>query len=587
VPALREALSLGADRARLLVPDAAAVTADSAAAALALLLRNGPRFDLVLGGSGTAGGDEGLTARLTAEFLGVPHVGTAATLAVRSSDGEADVLLAGSDGSVRIRELPAAVNIEAGLALRPFTSEGYLTALSRVVEIERWPRKVEARAVTFLEGAKSTEGAATGPAGPLSAAEAAGRVLDVLGLRGEATAHVTPFAGTVADVPALASLAGVSTAVLATQDDGRLAATAGSVLRAARLLGDLEGLDLHVLLLTSPDEEVQRRAVAHLRTLFHGDVVLLALPEAAGPVEVRNRLLRACWPAEGPQPRMIVGESWAESAFVALAARSGPGAMAAERVRRVAFEGDHVLLETGRARGKLRVLQSVESGRESTCWVTLAAEAEISDNRSALMSRLKPFSAGALQEGHVQRWTPALDRVRGSADMQRLLQEVKTAAGVDNLSEAEFIIDVGFGVGNRDGYEAVIDPLEKTLRVLGVRNLVIGGSRKVTEELHLLPADRQIGQSGVSVSPRLLLAIGISGAPQHLNYIGPGAVIVAFNRDPEAPLMTLNRRQARPRVFPVVGDLFETVPALIEALRRERGGEARAAEAPAEALARS
>ena len=65
----------------------------------------------------------------------------------------------------------------------------------------------------------------------------------------------------------------------------------------------------------------------------------------------------------------------------------------------------------------------------------------------------------------------------------------------------------------------------------------------------------------------MLLAIGVSGAPQHLNYIGPRATILAFNRDPEAPLMTLNQRQPRPRVFPVVGDLFETVPALVEALR--------------------
>jgi electron transfer flavoprotein alpha subunit len=154
--------------------------------------------------------------------------------------------------------------------------------------------------------------------------------------------------------------------------------------------------------------------------------------------------------------------------------------------------------------------------------------------------------------------------------VQQLLQELKQEAGIVRLADAEFILDVGFGVANRDGYEAVIEPLEHALRDLGVRGLMIGGSRKVTEELHLLPADRQIGQSGVSVNPRVLLAIGISGAPQHLNYIGPRAVIVAFNRDPEAPLMTLNQRQTRPRVFPVVGDLFETVPALTAALRQEQ-----------------
>src|SRR5262249_54859934 len=159
----------------------------------------------------------------------------------------------------------------------------------------------------------------------------------------------------------------------------------------------------------------------------------------------------------------------------------------------------------------------------------------------------------------VLRWTPALGRFFGRGDIRRILDEVKQETGLERLTDADFIIDVGFGVVNRDGYEAVIEPLERTLRALGVRNLVVGGSRKVTEELRLLPADRQIGQSGVSVNPRILLAIGVSGAPQHLSYIGPRATVVAFNRDPEAPLMTLNQRQARPAGRPCAGGPFETV----------------------------
>jgi electron transfer flavoprotein alpha subunit len=162
-----------------------------------------------------------------------------------------------------------------------------------------------------------------------------------------------------------------------------------------------------------------------------------------------------------------------------------------------------------------------------------------------------------------------LNRFYGRRDFQRLLDELKQETGLARLTDADFIIDVGYGVDNRDGYEAVIEPLERSLRELGVRNLVIGGSRKVTEELRLLPADRQIGQSGVGVNPQVLLAIGISGAPQHLNYIGTRATILAFNRDAEAPIMTLNQRQPRPSVFPIIGDLFETVPAFIAALQQE------------------
>src|SRR5262249_20633645 len=59
---------------------------------------------------------------------------------------------------------------------------------------------------------------------------------------------------------------------------------------------------------------------------------------------------------------------------------------------------------------------------------------------------------------------------------------------------------------------------------------------------------------------------GISGAPQHLNYIGDRGVIFAFNRDPEAPIVVLNRSKPKPRVFPVLGDLFVEVPRFVRAL---------------------
>jgi electron transfer flavoprotein alpha subunit len=203
-----------------------------------------------------------------------------------------------------------------------------------------------------------------------------------------------------------------------------------------------------------------------------------------------------------------------------------------------------------------------------TPWISLTSEAEIREDGEVVLS-----AKGPEPEVRVQRWVPRPglnSQVSGwQQETGRLLDKVKREIGVARLADADFIVDVGFGVGNRDGFEAVIEPLQQALRELGVRNLAVGGSRKVTEELHLLPADRQIGQSGVCVNPQILLAIGISGAPQHLNYIGSRATILAFNCDPEAPLMTLNQRQSRPRVFPIVGDLFETVPAFIAALRNE------------------
>jgi hypothetical protein len=295
---------------------------------------------------------------------------------------------------------------------------------------------------------------------------------------------------------------------------------------------------------------------------------------SAGSAEVRSRLLIACWPELNAIPRTVVGEPWTESALAALSQRSGRPGDVAFRIRRLALEQGCLGAEASRADGKLRERRIIRGEPGATCWITVAAEAEV---EAAGATAVVVLAREGMSQ--VQRWVPCLDRFYGRDDVCRLLDELKDETGLARLTDAEFIIDVGFGVGNRDGYEAVIVPLEQALRQAGVRSLMVGGSRKVTEELHLLPADRQIGQSGVSVRPRVLLAIGISGAPQHLNYIGPGTIIVAFNRDPEAPIMTLNQRQPRPRVFPVVGDLFETVPALVAALAQERPEAAESAEA--------
>jgi len=271
-----------------------------------------------------------------------------------------------------------------------------------------------------------------------------------------------------------------------------------------------------------------------------------------------------CWPDLVAAPRLVVGEPWTGPALAALGCRPKTRGTVALGVRHLAADGEGLVLETSRARGKLAVRQTISADVDVPCWVALGEAATVD----------APEPAGYPGILRVQRWTPRLERFYGRAEIQRLLDELKQATGSARLTDADFIIDVGFGVGNRDGYEAVVEPLEQALRRLGVRSLVVGGSRKVTEELHLLPADRQIGQSGVTVNPQVLLAVGISGAPQHLNYIGPRAVILAFNRDAEAPIMTLNQRQPRPRVCPVVGDLFETVPAFTAALLQEYSGQA-------------
>jgi alkylation response protein AidB-like acyl-CoA dehydrogenase/flavin-dependent dehydrogenase/electron transfer flavoprotein alpha subunit/ferredoxin-like protein FixX len=568
VPAVQETFRFGVDRARYLVYKEEVFTTVCAATALAKALGQADSFDLVLGGAGKKADEDGLVARLTAAALGLPFAGTAAQVAIQATDAELQLLLAETDSRrTRVRSLPAAAAVSASQPLRPFAIAGYLAGLDKTIEVLRWPKRVPARLASFLPGtAARDEGALEEKPRPLSPEEAARRVLTEIGQSGRPIAS-SAYDGPVEDVTSAALLdagrASTGTVLAILGSAGPLQAASHSVIRAADYLAREFHYSPKVLCIVPPGDDVQRRMLAQLLEWTANDIVLLVAPFSENSPEVQARFLAECWPDLAKGPRLIVAESWAEDALISVRGAASPGQPPglALRVHRLAWEAGKLVLETRRAGGKLTVRRTVDPETDLPCWITLADDAAEMVSRAGSVSDARP---------RVQRWAPRLERFFGRADIQYLLGELKHAAGLTRLADADFIVDVGFGVGDHDGYEAVIEPLVAVLQKLGVRNLVVGGSRKVTEELHLLPADRQIGQSGVSVNPHVLLAIGVSGAPQHLHYIGPRATILAFNRDPEAPIMTLNQRQARPRVFPIVGDLFETVPALTEALQAEQ-----------------
>jgi electron transfer flavoprotein-quinone oxidoreductase len=129
------------------------------------------------------------------------------------------------------------------------------------------------------------------------------------------------------------------------------------------------------------------------------------------------------------------------------------------------------------------------------------------------------------------------------------------------LPRAEVIITLGYGIKDRAGL-ALAQELKRKLEAQGLAPL-FGATRKVTQDLKLQPLETQIGQTGVRVNPKLIIALGISGAPQHIDYLGTRAEILCFNKDPDAPLMKLNQTRPAPRVHPIAGDLFVTVKELI------------------------
>jgi electron transfer flavoprotein alpha subunit len=238
------------------------------------------------------------------------------------------------------------------------------------------------------------------------------------------------------------------------------------------------------------------------------------------------------------QPQVVLGGASTRGRELLAAAAADLNAGLLPDVTELDLEGD-----------TLKATRPVYAGKVLSTAVASGSVVQFATLRSRAFTAPEPDTG---KSGEVQTIPPVLSEDQ----IPTKIEGFEQTKGSVNLADARIIVSGGRGVGGPEGFA----PVRELAEVLGG---AVGASR-ATVDAGWIPYAHQVGQTGKTVSPDLYIAAGISGAIQHQAGMRTSKVIVAINKDPDAPIMKLAR-------YAIIGDLFKILPALSQAFRAKLG----------------